>query len=333
MFSGRVLIVSGRKEVVAVVDPIIRGEGHIPLAVDTPEEAMETLRQGLIPDVVVSDGACMRPELSQYISMFQESNHVGRHVALVEGKVSAADKLRARRRTVVMETPVVPAELKRELGDAMDAIRRDLQGLRGELFRETARLQQVVRDTQREVVEALALAIESRDPYMRGHCTRVAAYAGVVAHEMGLADDQVERLCTAARLHEIGRLSVPMELAHKTGPLTPAELEQVRAHTLTGAGILRSISTLRDTALLVEGHAMPFADLSGVIPTASPDFLLAGILRVVDAFDAMTSPRAYRSPLPPSYWRSVFERGSGSHFDPRAVKVFLRSAPQQAAAA
>jgi response regulator RpfG family c-di-GMP phosphodiesterase len=332
MFSGRVLIVSPRREVVAVIEPLVRAQGHIPLAVETAGEALETLQQGLIPDVVVSDGPSLRPEMAEYLTVFQDSNRVGRHLALMDETGPAAARMQTARRTTVLRSPVVPDELSREIGDAMEAIRRDLQGLRGELFRETARLQQVLRDTQREVVEALALAIESRDPYMRGHCTRVAAYAGMVAQGMGLPDDQIERLCTAARLHEIGRLSVPMELAHKMEPLTADELSQVRAHTLTGAGIIRSISSLRDSAVLVEGHAMPFADLSSVISTSSPDFLLAGILRVVDAFDAMTSPRAYRSPLPASYWRSVFERGSGTYFDPRAVKSFLHAPPQSAAA-
>jgi response regulator RpfG family c-di-GMP phosphodiesterase len=332
MFSGRVLIVSGRKEVVAAVDPIVRMQGHIALSVDGAEEAMETLQQGLIPDVLVSDvGSGGATGGAPYVSLFQQSNYVGRHLALVD-RAAEQPPLPGSKRTVVVKSPFTPDELGNELRAAMDGIHRDLQSLRGEVFRETARLQQIVRDTQREVVEALALAIESRDPFMRGHCTRVAAFAGTVAQELRLSDEAVERLCRAARLHEIGRLSVPMELAHKVEPLTIAELEQVRAHTVTGAGILRAISSLRDAAVLVEGHALPYSDLDSVVPRNTPDFLLAGILRVVDAFDAMTSPRAYRASLPRSYWQSVLERGSGSQFDPRAVGAFLRTSPSAAAA-
>ncbi|MDB4947611.1 MAG: metal dependent phosphohydrolase [Gemmatimonadetes bacterium] len=331
MFSGRVLIVSGRSEVRAVVDPIVRGQGHIALSVDTPAEALATLQQGLIPDVVVSDMVGPGRGSPDYVSLFQQSNYVGRHLALVE-KEEGGRRLGAPRRTVVVRAPFTEETLGTELRTAMADIHRDLSALRGEVFRETARLQQIVRETQREVVEALALTIESRDPYMRGHCTRVAAFAGTVAQELAVADDDIQRLCTAARLHEIGRLSVPMELAHKVEPLTAAELDQVRAHTLTGAGIIRSIPSLRDVAVLVEGHAMPFADLTTVIPASSPDFVLAGILRVVDAFDAMTSPRAYRPSLSRSYWQSVLERGAGSQFDPRAVRAFLHAPPRLAAA-
>lgn len=331
MFSGRVLIVSNRNEVVAAVDPIVRMQGHIALSVNGPEEAMETLQQGLIPDVLVSDVGGRGDAQAEYVSMFQRSNYVGRHLALVDE--GGGDRLSAARRTVVVKAPFTPEELATELRTAMDAIRRDLQSLRGEVFRETARLQQIVRDTQREVVEALALVIESRDPFMRGHCTRVAAFAGTVGQELRLSDAAIERLCTAARLHEIGRLSVPMELAHKLEPLSLAELEQVRAHTLTGAAILRGISSLKEAAVLVEGHALPYAELSTLISRSSPDFLLAGVLRVVDAFDAMTSPRAYRASLPRSYWQSVFERGAGTQFDPRAVGAFLRTSHTPSVAA
>jgi response regulator RpfG family c-di-GMP phosphodiesterase len=332
MFTGRVLIVSNRNEVLAAVDPIVRMQGHIALSVNGPDEAMETLQQGLIPDVLVSDVGAAGDVAGEYVGMFQRSNYVGRHLALVDAN-AGAERLVAAKRTVVVKAPFTADELATELRTAMDGIHRDLQSLRGEVFRETARLQQIVRDTQREVVEALALVIESRDPYMRGHCTRVAAFAGTVGQEMRLGDDAIERLCTAARLHEIGRLSVPMELAHKLEPLSTSELEQVRAHTLTGAAILRGISSLKEAAVLVEGHAMPYADLGSVIPRSSPDFLLAGILRVVDAFDAMTSPRAYRASLPRSYWQSVFERGAGMQFDPRAVGAFLRTSPTTSAAA
>lgn len=332
MFSGRVLIVSDRPDVAALAERAVRSAGHVSLCVASAAEALETLQEGLIPDTLVSDAATGGVEpRAGYAVLFRDGNLVGRHLALVEDD-RRAEEWAGYRGTSCVLAPFSAAALEAGVRGAMEETCRDLREMRGQVFRETARLKQIVRSTQREVVEALALAIESRDPYMQGHCKRVAALSGRVARALRVEPGAADRLRTAARLHEIGRLSVPLELQHKTEPLTPAELEQVRAHVRTGAEVLRAVSALREVAVLVEGHALEFAALPRLLPSSSPDFLLAGILRVADAYDAMATPRAYRGSLPRSYWQGVLERGAGTAFDPRAVEAFLRTLPTTAAA-
>jgi response regulator RpfG family c-di-GMP phosphodiesterase len=333
MFHGRVLVVSDRPEVVRELDPVIRAEGHLTLTVPTGEEALRVFEEGIIPDVVISDlGADGSPDGLRYLRHFRQLNQLGQHLVVVEpgspvpttaGGGTPGSGFRIEPFSV-LPRPLDPDQVRGSIEGAIDRIRQDLQSLRGEMFRETARLQRAIREAQVEMVTALAMTMEAKDPYMRGHCTRVAELCRQVAAELDVDDEDAELVHTAAMLHEIGKLGVSLELLHKTTPLSPAELEQIRAHTRAGAQIVGAVPSLRRAVPLIETQYTHYVELPRFIPPETPEFLLAGILRVVDTYDAMTSDRSYRETLPRELWESVLRNGSGSEFHPDAVAALFR---------
>lgn len=332
MFHGRVLVVSDRPEVVAELDPVIRSEGHLTLTVPSGDEALRVFEEGIIPDVVVTDAGAAGPrEGTGYLARFRELNQLGQHLAVVEPgapfsatrTVSGASGFHVEPFSV-LPRPLDPERVRASVEGAMDRIRRDLQSLRGEMFRETARLQRAIREAQLELVTALAMTMEAKDPYMHGHCARVAELSRRVAAELRVEEDDADLLHAAAMLHEIGKMGVSLDLLHKTSPLTPEELEQIRAHTLVGAQIVGAVPSLRRTAPLIANQYTDYVELPSRISPETPEFLLAGILRVVDTYDAMTSVRSYRETLPRARWEPVLRGGAGSKFHPGAVAAFFR---------
>lgn len=330
MFHGRVLVVSDRPEVVAALDPMIRAEGHLTLTVPTGVEALRVLEEGIIPDVVVSDLGSAGPlEGIAYLRRFRQFNQLGQHLVVVEegapftGSATTGGGFRMEPFSV-LERPFDPTRVRGSIERAMDRIRRDLQALRGEMFRETARLQQAIREAQLEMVRALAMTMEAKDPYMHGHCARVAELALRVAEELGVEEEPMELLHNAALLHEIGKMAVSLDLLHKTAPLTDEELEQIRGHTRVGAQIVGAVPSLRPLVPLIENQYTSYAELPCRISPDTREFLLAGILRVVDTYDAMTSDRSYRETLPREEWEATLRRGAGSRYHPDAVVALLR---------
>ena len=332
MFHGRVLVVSDRREVVDELAPVIRAEGHLTLTVPTGDEALSVLEEGIIPDVVITDlraGGSL--EGIGYLRRFRQLNQLGQHLVVMDPGAplssTATDSSSAGFR--IEPFSVLPRPLDRDqvrscIEGAIERIRTDLQSLRGEMFRETARLQRTIREAQLEMVTALAMTMEAKDPYMHGHCSRVAELSRRVAEDLGVDEDDIELLHAAALLHEIGKMGVSLELLHRTIPLTPDELEQIRAHTRVGAQIVGAVPSLRRIAPLIENQYTAYAELPSRISPELPDFRLAGILRVVDTYDAMTSDRSYRETLPRELWESVLRDGAGSKFDPEAVVAFFR---------
>jgi response regulator RpfG family c-di-GMP phosphodiesterase len=331
MFRGRILIVSDRHEVVAELDPLIRAEGHLSLSVPNADEALQVLEDGIIPDIVISDLRSQHAaESISYLSHFRQLNQLGQHLAVVPEGASGGEQrsyLTSVLRVEPFDTlpyPFTTERIRTSIQQAMDRIRRDLESLRAEMFRETARLQKAIRGAQLEMVTALAMTMEAKDPFMHGHCDRVATLARQVAEELSLDETQIEMLGTAALLHEIGKVSVSVDLLHRDGPLTPDELEQVRNHTRVGAQIVTAVPSLRRMAPLISHQYTDYKELESVISSDAPEFLLASILRVVDSFDAMISPRSYRGGLTRARGEEMIHEGAGSSFHPEAVRALSR---------
>jgi putative nucleotidyltransferase with HDIG domain len=171
---------------------------------------------------------------------------------------------------------------------------------------------------------ALSSTIEARDPFARGHASRVEVLAHGLARQLGVDRRALLRLRLGALLHDIGKLAVPEAVLVKPGALNDVERAQMRRHPGAGAWMLRTIGVAKEALPGVlfhherwDGHGYP-AGLAGAnIP------LEARILAVVDAFDAMTSVRPYRGPRPGADALEELRRCAGSQFDPWVVDVFI----------
>ena len=197
----------------------------------------------------------------------------------------------------------------------------DLARTYAELDYTRARLE----ETYMATLEALAAAVDTRDPYTHGHCRRVARITTGIAKEMGISDQQRCTLERAALLHDIGKIGVPDSILLKTTHLSAKETETIRAHPEIGFRMLSGLHFLDDALLAVryhherlDGSGYPYGLAGDQIP------LIARVLAVADAYDAMTSDRPYRQGVSPAQGLAEIERCSGTHFDPLVVAALVQ---------
>jgi len=170
----------------------------------------------------------------------------------------------------------------------------------------------------------LAEALDVRDSGSTTHCQRVGRYAELIARELGLPPQAVERVRIAGILHDVGCVGVPDELFSKEGPLSEEELHRVRSHPETGARMLET-TEFGDIGEWIQFHherpdgtGYPAHRAAGDVP------LEAAILGVADAYEAMTAKRSYRAALDPYAASDELRRGAGRQFDERVVEALLR---------
>jgi putative nucleotidyltransferase with HDIG domain len=177
-------------------------------------------------------------------------------------------------------------------------------------------------------IRALALALDARDPYTAGHSERVSALSVAIGRQMGLPDDELDVLRLGALLHDIGKIGISDAVLRKPGPLNADEFEVIKEHPTVGARILRSVPFLAPHLPIVELHherpdglGYPHRLRGEEIP------LLARIVHVADAFDAITSARAYRPARGSSDALRELWRHAGSQFDAEAVQALAAAMP------
>jgi putative nucleotidyltransferase with HDIG domain len=174
------------------------------------------------------------------------------------------------------------------------------------------------------VIQSLVRIVEAKDPYTRGHSERVSGYAGKIAAQMGFTQEEVEMLKQIAILHDIGKLGIRDEVLNKPGKLSEEEWELIRQHPIIGEEILKPVSLSPEMLAIVRGHHERY-DGKGYPDGLKGDVtdLFAQVLSVADAYDAMTSSRAYRAALRKEDAILELEKNKGTQFNPRAVEAFL----------
>ena len=157
---------------------------------------------------------------------------------------------------------------------------------------------------------ALVATLDARDRYTAGHSAAVAIYASDIARRMGLSEHEQELVHLCGLVHDIGKIGLPAGLLEKPGALTLEERRQMEQHSTIGERILRNVDDYSEIAAIVrhhhervDGNGYPDGLVGDEIP------LLARIISVADAYNAMTSDRPYRDAMPSRVAR--FEIGSG----------------------
>jgi putative nucleotidyltransferase with HDIG domain len=178
-------------------------------------------------------------------------------------------------------------------------------------------------------IQMLAGAVDEKDPYTRGHSDRVTKYSVMIAKELHLSNEEVEKIRIAAQLHDVGKIGIEDRILKKPGALTPEEYEVMKSHTVRGANILRPVEQLREMIPGIElhhesmdGKGYPYGLKGGEIP------LSARIIAVADTFDAMTTNRPYQAAHEPEYAVKIINTLGRNRLDPVVVtaltKIFER---------
>jgi len=171
-------------------------------------------------------------------------------------------------------------------------------------------------------IRMLAAAIDEKDPYTRGHSGRVAKYSTIIAQELKLSAEELDKLKISALLHDVGKIGVDDRVLKKPGSLTPEEFEIMKTHTTKGANIMRPVSQLKDMLPGIElhhehldGRGYPYGLSGPQIP------LMARIIAVADTLDAMTTNRPYQSAMNLEYALGRIKALTGSKFDQNVVNA------------
>lgn len=176
-----------------------------------------------------------------------------------------------------------------------------------------------LRQAHEDTVRVLVGALEAKDRYTAGHAERVARFADYMGRELNLGPARLERLRLAALMHDVGKLIVPNHLLNKPGRLTPEEFERVRRHETVSVQILGAIDFLRHDS--VKGSAS--GEFSRFENVDDGGDIVPFIVSVADAFDAMTSTRAYRKALSQTVAVSELRDKAGTQFHPGCVDALV----------
>lgn len=181
-----------------------------------------------------------------------------------------------------------------------------------------------------KVMQSFVRIMEAKDEYIRGHSERVSDYAVKIAARMGFSKDKIELLREEALLHDIGKLGIGENILNKKGKLTQEEWETIRKHPVMGEEILRPIALNEELLAVIRAHHERY-DGKGY-----PDHLkgeevniFAAIISVADAYDAMTSHRAYRVALSKDTAIEELKKNKAAQFNSRVVDVILQVLEQE----
>lgn len=175
-----------------------------------------------------------------------------------------------------------------------------------------------------ESIEILRYTVEAKDTYTRGHSERVSEYSVLIGKKLGLSQADLKTLKIGGLFHDIGKIGIPDSILLKTDKLTQDEYNEIKKHPIIGKNILSNAAIFQDIIPIVlyhheryDGKGYPEGLENNEIP------LLAKIVCVADAFDAMTSRRSYRQKLNFDYVKNEIKSKSGTQFDPVIATTFL----------
>lgn len=197
---------------------------------------------------------------------------------------------------------------------------RTIRNINEELLKSKEKLEKAYLES----IETLRFTVEAKDNYTRGHSDRVSEYSVLIGKKLGLPNKDLETLKIGGLFHDIGKIGISDSILLKNGKLTEEEYNEIKTHPIIGKNILSNAAIFQDIIPIVlyhheryDGKGYPYGLSDKDIP------LLARIVAVADAFDAMTSRRSYRSELDLSYVKEELKNKMGTQFDPIVATTFL----------
>ena len=179
-------------------------------------------------------------------------------------------------------------------------------------------------DSSQALINFFEDEVDKKDHYTKCHCNRVSEYCVLIGKKLGLPQEDLDKLRIGGLFHDIGKIGISDNILKKESKLTNEEYDEIQTHTSLGVDILTRNKVFKEIIPIVEyhhekydGNGYPFKLKGDEIPLA------ARITAVADTFDAMTSKRSYRDPIPLTDVVQEFKKCSGTQFDPNIVNTFL----------
>lgn len=327
---ARCLVVDDDAQVRRALLRVIEGHGLACVEAASGVEAIEVLRrEGEIP-LCVSD--IYMPE-GDGLTLLREALRLFPDMAIIMltgvAEVSTAVECLKLGALDYISKPVMVEEVRARIDKALE--KRELV-LQNRFYQQNleSRVRELDRRNKQSLINGVQMmvhALEAKDAYTSGHSTRVSRYAIKTAVQLGFAGDRLEHIRLGGELHDIGKIGTREDILNKPDRLTPEEFEHIKTHTTLGERILAPFFTesravlqiVRSHHERIDGSGFPDGLRSDQIP------MEARIVAVVDAFDAMTTNRAYRASRTPTEAITELSRCCGTHFDPEVVDAFRRA--------
>jgi putative nucleotidyltransferase with HDIG domain len=328
--KARCLVVDDDARVRHALLRVIEGHGLACFEAASGADALEVLRrEGEVP-LCISD--IYMPE-GDGLTFLREALRLYPDMAIIMltgvAEVSTAVECLKLGALDYISKPVMVEEVRARIDKALE--KRELV-LQNRFYQQNleSRVRELDRRNKQSLINGVQMmvhALEAKDAYTSGHSTRVSRYAVKTAVQLGYAGDRLEQVRLGGELHDIGKIGTREDILNKPGVLAPEEFEHIKTHTTLGERILAPFFTESRTVLQivrshherVDGSGFPDGLRGDQIP------LEARLVAVVDAFDAMTTNRAYRPSRTPVDALDELRRCSGTHFDPEVVTAFLQA--------
>lgn len=324
--TQRVLVVDDEESIRRAIGKFLRARGFEVVTADSGVEALDQLGQqpfvlmlcdvrmpGLTGVEVVPRALQLDGELA--IMMLTAVNDAPTATeALSQG---AMDYLMKPVEFADLEQAIERALHKRALNIEQRRVERMIREEVVQRTEELEREKDALRNLTVRVAETLINAMEAKDIYLRGHSQRVAELAASIAEQLGLSPDAVEQVRMAGRLHDVGKIGTREAVLNKPGSLTSEEFAHVKEHVRIGMDILAPLSHLGDALVFVHDHHEHWDGGGYPRGLKGTDISIGGrILAAADAFDALTSKRAYREPMEPNETMAFLKEHVGRLLDP-----------------
>ena len=324
--TQRVLVVDDEESIRRAIGKFLRSRGFEVVTADSGVEALDQLSQ---QSFVLMLCDVRMPGLTG-LEVVPRALQLDGQLAImmltaVNDAPTATDALSHGAMDYLMK-PVELADLEQAIERAlhkralMIEQRRVERMIREEVVQRTKELERekdALRNLTVRIAETLINAMEVKDVYLRGHSQRVAELAASIAEELNLTPDQVEQVRIAGRLHDVGKIGTREAILNKPGKLTPEEFEHVKEHVRIGMEILAPLKHLGEALVFVNDHHEHFDGSGYPRGLGGTDISIGGrVLAAADAFDALTSKRAYREPMEPNQTIDFLREHVGQLLDP-----------------
>ncbi len=336
ILKAKILIIDREEEKIKLLTAIFYNVGYRHINFTTDSKQVKEFCGHLKPDLIVLDlnmplidGVDMLTLLHQfhqdhYLPLLVLSNEDSLAVKIKAIKSGAKD---------IMHEPYDRAEVLSRIRNIIEVkiLYNEIQDQNKILEDKVKERTQEAYDTQIELIQRLARAVEYRDSETGMHVVRMSQCSLYLAREVGLSEDDCELIFRASPLHDLGKIGIPDSILRKPGKLTPEEWASMKTHTTIGAELLAGSKSkfLKMAQKISLTHHERWDGTGYPHGLSGEDIPLVGrICGLCDVFDALITKRPYKEAWPFDDTVEEIKRGSDSHFDPRLVTSFLNILPQ-----
>lgn len=334
--SARALVVDDDVQVRQTLARVLQAQGMAALEAGNGREGLALLEEyGEVP-LIISD--VYMPEMDG-ITFLREVNRRWPDIAVIMltgvAEVTTAVECLQQGAFDYLAKPVLVDEVRARVDNALEKRRLILenrylqQSYQERLEASIRELDQRNKEQFLGQIQMAVRMLEKKDVYTRGHSQRVAKYAVKTAVMLGITGEVLDHIRLGGELHDIGKIGTRDAVLNKPGPLTPEEFEEIKKHVIEGEEILEPLRREHPLVLQIVRHHHERMDGSGFPDGLRSESIpkVARLLAVVDAFDAMTTNRAYRECRLPEDAMEELRRFVGVQFDPDVVAAFQRAFP------